>query len=75
MLRALRLVVFYDLHITDTRMTLERLGGFKIGNLRTTTKFTTTKSVDWQRTGTCQFRREKENLKCSRSLGPRRRRR
>ena len=26
--------------------------GFKIGNLRTTTKFTTTMSVDWQRTGT-----------------------
>ena len=40
------LVVFFDLHITDTRMTLERLGGFKIGNLRTTTKFTTATSVD-----------------------------
>ena len=41
-----------------------------IGNLRTTTKLTTTESVDWERLKReRQFWREKGNLRCSRSVG------
>ena len=41
----------------------------KIGNLRTTTKFTTTTSVDWEKTATrTSVSAGKENLRCSRSV-------
>ena len=52
-------IVFYFLHqLSKGQRVVTSLDGINdrsiqtIGNLRTTTKFTTTTSVDWERTGT-----------------------